>query len=259
MIQPWLMQTGSVSPFLALQTSSIWMPQSGSLHAPAIDALLRISLLALTAACIVAQILLVAGLFLPRERRPRFSPAWRWVAIVVFAACMVWMTVVAENLWSTIRLTRAATNAVQVEVTGVQFQWYFRYPGPDGIYGATRPELIDAAGGNPLGLDPADPHSHDDIVSSVLLLPVDQQANIRLRAQDVVHGFFIPGMRVMQNATPGMSSQIHITLTRIGDYAIVCSQLCGLGHYRMHAVLRVVSAQDFSTWMAQRQVSLKEK
>jgi cytochrome c oxidase subunit 2 len=259
MIQPWLMQTGSVSPFLALQTSSIWMPQSGSLHAPAIDALLRISLLALTAACIVAQILLVAGLFLPRERRSRFLPAWRWTAIVVFAACMAWMTVVAENLWSTIRLTHARANALQVEVTGVQFQWYFRYPGPDGIYGATKPDLVDAAGGSPLGLDPADPHSHDDIVSSILVLPVGQQANIRLRAQDVVHGFFIPGMRVMQNSTPGMPSQIHITPTRIGDYAIVCSQLCGIGHYRMHAVLRVVSAQDFSTWMAHRQASLKEK
>jgi cytochrome c oxidase subunit 2 len=259
MIRLWLLQSGSTVHFLALQNSSIWMPQSGSLHAPAIDALLRISLLALAAACIVAQILLLAGLFLPRERRPRFSPAWRWTAIVVFAVCLVWMTVVAENLWSSIRLTRARANAVQVEVTGVQFQWYFRYPGPDGIYGATRPVLVDAAAGNPLGLDPADPHSHDDIVSSVLMLPIGQQANIRLRAQDVVHGFFVPAMRIMQNATPGMPSQIHITPTHIGDYAIVCSQLCGIGHYRMHAVLRVVSTQDFSAWMAQRQALLKEK
>ena len=256
MIQSWL--TGNDCTLLALQTSSIWMPQAGSLHAPAIDTLMRVSLLALTAAGILAQIILLAGLFLPRERRPRFSPTWRWIASAVFALCMVWMTVVAENLWSTIRLTRAAPNAVQVEVTGVQFEWYFRYPGADGMYGATKPDLVDAAGGNPLGLDPADPHSHDDIVTSVLELPVDQQAKIRLRAQDVVHGFFIPGMRVMQNATPGMPSQIHITPTRIGDYAIVCSQLCGLGHYRMHAVLRVVSQQDFVTWMAQHQAASKE-
>jgi len=256
MIQSWL--TGTTAPVLALRTSSIWMPRAGSLHAPAIDTLMRVSLLALTAAGILAQIILLAGLFLPRERRPRFSPAWRWIASAVFAICMVWMTVVAENLWSTIRLTHAAPNAVQVEVTGVQFQWYFRYPGADGAYGAIKPDLADAAGGNPLGLDPADPHSHDDIVSSVLELPVDQQAEIRLRAQDVIHGFFIPGMRVMQNATPGMPSQIHITPTHIGDYAIVCSQLCGLGHYRMHAVLRVVSQQDFATWMAQHQAASKE-
>ena len=185
MIQSWF--TGTTAPFLALHTSSIWMPRAGSLHAPAIDTLMRISLLALTAAGILAQIILLAGLFLPRERRPRFSPAWRWVASAVFAVCMVWMTVVAENLWSTIRLTRAVHNAVQVEVTGVQFQWYFRYPGVDGMYGATKAELVDAAGGNPLGLDPADPHSNDDIVSSVLVLPVDQQAELRLRAQDVIH------------------------------------------------------------------------
>jgi cytochrome c oxidase subunit 2 len=257
MIQSWF--TGTTAPFLALHTSSIWMPRAGSLHAPAIDTLMRISLLALTAAGILAQIILLAGLFLPRERQPRFSPAWRWVASAVFAVCMVWMTVVAENLWSTIRLTRAVHNAVQVEVTGVQFQWYFRYPGVDGMYGATKAELVDAAGGNPLGLDPADPHSNDDIVSSVLVLPVDQQAELRLRAQDVIHGFFIPGMRVMQNATPGMPSQIQITPIRIGDYAIVCSQLCGLGHYRMHAVLRVVSAHDFIAWMAQREALSKEK
>jgi cytochrome c oxidase subunit 2 len=169
------------------------------------------------------------------------------------------MTVVAENLWSTIRLTHALPNAVQVEVTGVQFQWYFRYPGVDGTYGATRPELVDAAGGNPLGLDPADPHGHDDIVSSVLVLPVDRQVEIRLRAQDVIHGFFIPAMRVMQNATPGMASQIHITPTRVGDYPILCSQLCGLGHYRMHAILRVVSADDYAAWMAQHQAASKEK
>lgn len=255
MIQSWL--TGTAAPLLT-QTSSIWMPRAGSLHAPAIDTLMRVSLLALTAAGILAQIILLAGLFLPRERRPRFSPAWRWVASVIFAVCMVWMTVVAENLWSTIRLTRAAPNAVQVEVTGVQFEWYFRYPGGDGTYGATEPNLVDAAGANPLGLDPADPHSHDDIVTSVLELPVNQQAEIQLRAQDVVHGFFIPGMRVMQNATPGLPSQIHITPTRIGDYAIVCSQLCGLGHYRMHAVLRVVSQQDFATWLAQHQPASKE-
>lgn len=256
MIQPWLM--GTAAPLLALQTSAIWLPRSGSLHATSIDTLMRISLLALTAAGVLAQIILLAGLFLPRERRPRFSPVWRWIASAGFAVCMVWMTMVAENLWSTIRLTHAATNAVQVEVTGVQFQWYFRYPGADLTYGATRPELVDAAGGNPLGLDPADPRSHDDVVSSILVLPVDQQAEIRLRAQDVVHGFFIPGMRLMQNATPGMASQIHLTPTRVGDYAIVCSQLCGLGHYRMHAVLRVVSAHDYAAWMAQHQASSKE-
>lgn len=247
---------------LAIQISSTWMPwlpRSSSLHAPAIDALMRTSLLTLTALFLLAQIMLLAGMFLPSQQRPRFSSTGRWVVTVAFAAALIWMTVVAERLWFTIRMTQAESNAVQVEVTGMQFQWYFRYPGPDGIYGKTRPDLVDAAGGNPLGLDPADPHGADDVVSSVLVLPADQQTNLQLRSQDVVHGFFIPSMRVMQNATPGSLSQIHLTPTRLGDSAIVCTQLCGLGHYRMQAVLRVISSRDFAAWMAQHEASLKER
>ena len=233
------------------------MPRSSSLHAPAIDALMRTSLLVLVALFLLAQIMLLAGMFLPRQQRPRFSPTWRWIATLAFAALLVWMTVAAEKIWFTTRIAHASPNAVQVEVTGMQFQWYFRYPGPDGIYGKTRPELVDAAGGNPLGLDPADPHGADDVVSSVLVLPVDRQIDLSLRSLDVVHGFFIPSMRVMQNATPGSPSQIHLTPTRIGDSAIVCTQLCGLGHYRMQAVLRVASLRDFAAWMAQHEASLQ--
>lgn len=242
--------------FMAARTSSawtLWMPQAGSLHAPAIDALMRSSVFILLAFCVLAQILILAGLFLRREQRSRFSAMWRWTAIISVVALFLWMTVAAEDLWSTIRLTHAESNAVQVEVTGVQFQWYFRYPGTDAVYGQTKPELIDAAGGNPLGLDPADPHGEDDVVSSILVLPVNRQANLRLAALDVIHGFSIPGMRVMQNATPGHVSEIHMTPTRIGDYPIVCTQLCGLGHYRMHAMLHVVSERDFTAWMAQRE------
>ncbi len=248
---------------IAAQTPSawtLWMPRSGSLHAGAIDALMRTSSVILFALCVLAQILILAGLFLRRKQRAYFSAAWRWGAIAAVVALFVWMTVVAEGLWSTIRLTSANANAVQVEVTGVQFQWYFRYPGADAIYGRAQPELIDPAGGNPLGIDSADPQSENDVVSSILMLPVNQQADLRLAAQDVVHGFYVPAMRVAQNATPGHASEIHLTPTRIGDYPIVCSQLCGLGHYRMHAVLRVVSQGEFAHWMthqeAQRQAEL---
>jgi len=232
-----------------------WMPRSASLQAHSIDSLMLTSLITLFALCVLAQVLLIAGILLRRENPARFSSAWRWIATGAVVLLFVWMTMVAERLWSVVRLTPAQPHAIAAEVTGVQFQWYFRYPGPDGTYGATKPELIDAAGGNPLGLDPSDPHSKDDIVSSVLVLPVNQQANLQLRAQDVVHGLFIPALRVMQNATPGRVSHIHLTPNRPGEYAIVCSQLCGIGHYRMHAVLRVVSAQKFDTWIAQREAA----
>jgi cytochrome c oxidase subunit II len=236
-----------------------WLPTGASLHAPAIDRLMGVSLIVLLALCVAAQILLLLGLVFRRRQGLRISGSWRWGAIAVMVVFFVWMTAVSEHLWSVVRLSGTQPDAVRVEVTGVQFQWYFRYPGSDGIYGRTQPDLIDASGGNPLGLDSNDPRSRDDVVSSVLVLPVNRQVELTLRAQDVVHGFFIPSMRLMQNATPGSESVINLTPTRLGDYPIVCSQLCGLGHYRMRAVLRVVSDKQFAGWLKNREAQRAER
>lgn len=236
-----------------------WLPRTASEHGPAIDGLMHISLICLFALCVLAQAFIVAGLFLRREGKPRFSAALRWTAIGLIVIFFAWMTVVAEQLWSVVRLAPAVPNALRVQVTGVQFQWYFRYPGPDGIYGRTRANLIDPAAGNPLGLDPADPHGRDDVVSSILVLPVGREVDLKLDALDVIHGFYVPAMRVMQNATPGKESEIHLTPTRTGDFPIVCSQLCGLGHYRMRAVLRVVTERQFIHWMNSREAELTEQ
>jgi cytochrome c oxidase subunit II len=139
---------------------------------------------------------------------------------------------------------------MQVEVTGVQFAWYFRYPGPDATFGITQPKLVAPGEGNPLGLDPADPHSTDDFVSSELVLPANREVDLRLNAQDVIHGFSIPELRLKQNAVPGQPIHIHFTPTTPGTYAILCTQLCGLGHYRMNATLRIVSPTEFTAWQA---------
>jgi cytochrome c oxidase subunit 2 len=58
-------------------------------------------------------------------------------------------------------------------------------------------------------------------------------------------------MRLKQNAIPGSTQHIHFTPTRPGDYAILCTQVCGLGHYRMQAMLRVLPAAQFDQWLHQ--------
>lgn len=250
------MQTAFIAVALPLLASKIWfMPHGASLHAPDIDALMHTSLGILVAFFLLAQILVFSGLFLPYRATRRFSAPWRWATISALALLFVWMTVTAERLWTTASIAQAESTAVQVEVTGVQFQWYFRYPGSDSTFGHTRPELIDAAAGNPLGLDPTDPHGSDDVVSSVLVLPVGKEVHLQLRAQDVIHGFFIPAMRVKMNATPGSVTQLHFTPTELGTYPILCSQVCGLGHFRMHAELRVIPATAFNAWLAQQQAT----
>jgi cytochrome c oxidase subunit 2 len=110
-------------------------------------------------------------------------------------------------------------------------------------------------GRDPLGVDPADPHGTDDIVSSQLILPVNREVDLTLRAQDVIHGFAVPEMRLKQNAVPGQPTHIHFTPVAVGDYAILCTQLCGMGHYRMNATLRVLSQPAFAAWLAQHEAT----
>jgi cytochrome c oxidase subunit 2 len=164
-----------------------------------------------------------------------------------------WMALTAQRLWAASRFAGPSLTAMQVEVVGEQFQWYFRYPGPDAIFGVTRPELVNAAAGNPLGIDPRDERGADDVVSSTLVLPAGHEVDLQLRSLDVIHGLFIPGMRIKENAVPGLLLHVHFTPMLTGTYPILCSQLCGLGHQRMQARLIVVSPADFSAWMAVRE------
>ena len=141
--------------------------------------------------------------------------------------------------------------AVRIEVTGVQFRWYFRYPGPDGKFGRIAAKLVDASEGNPLGLDREDPAAKDDVVSPVLNVPANQSVEIDLRAHDVIHSFFVPELRFKQDAVPGMEIPVRFTADRLGTYDIACAELCGLGHYAMNAKMRVLAPEEFNRWVGE--------
>ena len=228
-----------------------WMPPNGALHGAAIDRLMWWNLVALSLLFVFAHILLFSAFFRQKtSKNEQKSSRFSLFFLVFLTLLYAWMAISAQRLWSTIRYQGAAPNALQVEVTGMQFQWYFRYPGSDGVFGRTRPDLVSAPTGNPLGLDHSDPHSADDIVSSVLVLPAGREVDLGIRSLDVIHGFFIPGMRLKQNAVPGMEMHVHFTPSIPGDYPILCSQVCGSGHARMQTHLHVVSASEYTAWLA---------
>jgi len=230
-----------------------WMPPNAAAHGFALDQLMRWNLCAMALCFVVAHLLLFA-MFLRRTKTSAVATPSRLQAIPIALFCLVYlaMAITAQHLWASNRFEGAAPGSMQVEVTGRQFQWYFRYPGPDATFGNTRPEIIAPASGNPLGLDPADEHGQDDIVSSELVLPVNHEVDLTLRAQDVVHGLFIPAMRLKQNAVPGQILHIHFTPITTGIYPILCTQVCGLGHARMQARLRVVTTIQFQSWLQSR-------
>jgi cytochrome c oxidase subunit 2 len=139
--------------------------------------------------------------------------------------------------------------AVVVRVVAEQFAWNAHYPGRDGIFGRQDPRLL--APDNPLGLDARSPGARDDITTlNEIVVPVGRPVIVQLSAKDVIHSFGVPAMRVKQDANPGMVVPVWFTPTVAGEYDVACSQLCGLGHFRMRATLRVVTAEAFEQWLA---------
>ncbi|HEX7140520.1 MAG TPA: hypothetical protein VF219_21895 [Vicinamibacterales bacterium] len=145
--------------------------------------------------------------------------------------------------------------AVVVRVIAEQFAWNIHYHGPDGKFGRTRPELVTAD--NPIGLDRTDPDAKDDVTTiNQLNLPVDRPILVHLSSKDVIHSFGLYEMRVKQDAIPGMSIPVWFIPNRIGEYEIACSQLCGLGHFRMRGFVTIQSQADFTKWFDDQEKQL---
>ncbi|HLW53217.1 MAG TPA: cytochrome C oxidase subunit II [Candidatus Angelobacter sp.] len=231
-----------------------WFPAAASAQSAALDRRFYAALWILGGLFLLSQTALV--LVLSRSQAEdkhsswygnwKIEVAWALVITVIFFG----FNISGEHLWSRMTSPGRTADALQVEVTGVQFQWYFRYPGADGVLGRVQAaKFARPDEGNPLGIDPTDPTGRDDIVSSALVLPVDRPVDLILRAQDVIHSVFIPEMRFKRDAVPGMDIHAGFTPTRTGSYELVCTQLCGLGHHRMRALVRVVSEAEFKQWL----------
>jgi len=122
------------------------------------------------------------------------------------------------------------------------------------ILAGTNPDpRIAGLGEAAVGLDTSDPAAKDDVVTGTMYLPVDREVDVSLRSVDVIHSFFVPNLRFKQDAVPGLNIHLHFKPTAIGEYEILCAELCGLGHYKMHGMVHVVSQEDFDKWLAARE------
>jgi cytochrome c oxidase subunit II len=168
-------------------------------------------------------------------------------AIVVVEAVL--LVVYAVPAWARrVAEFPSENEATVVRVVGEQFAWNVQYPGADGKFGRTDVKLVSAD--NPLGLDRTDPSAKDDITTiNQLNLPVDRPVLVHLSTKDVIHSFGLYEMRVKQDAIPGLQIPVWFVPTRVGEYEIACSQLCGLGHFRMRGFVNIQSADAYQKWM----------
>jgi cytochrome c oxidase subunit II len=255
----WVITLASTYFFVA---KTWWLPVGASAAAHWIDGQFTLTFILMGIIFLAAQLGL--GYIVWRYKETPSSPPVPYshgntkleiIWTVLTAVLFIGLNLMGAPVWASQRWEPSADDAVKVEVTGMQFAWYFRYPGPDGTFAKTSPNLMDpSAGGDAaVGLDTNDPSAKDDIVTGTMYLPVNREIDLSLRAVDVIHSFFVPSLRFKQDAVPGLNIHMHLKPTVIGDYEIACAELCGLGHYKMHGMVHVVSQEDFDKWLAARE------
>ena len=208
----------------------------------------------ITGIIFVAAQVLLAWTILRGRKRLVASPAngnrrleLTWLTAT--AALFITLSVLGSRGWAKIP-TRAAREET-IEVDAHQFAWNFRYPGADGRFGRTAIQFISDAGGNPIGIDPADPAGKDDIVTASLRIPAGRDVLLLLHSRDVIHDFFVRELRTKQDIVPGMEIPLEVHVDNPGTYEIACAELCGLGHSQMRGVLIVMPAGEYDRWKRQ--------
>ncbi len=237
-----------------------WLPESASPEADEVDELIYLIIYVTGVVFLAVQGLLIWFLF--RHRRKEGVAAKHthgnhtieMVWTIAPALVLVLLAVYQADLWVRLKskVPEDAANAVNVRIFAKQFEWNFRYPGPDGEY------------------DTAD----DLATVGVLVMPIDRPVLAELRAMDVLHSFYLPNFRFKQDAVPGLNQEIWFRSNKLSadrdtvknregqdvqlDYwDIVCAELCGNAHTTMAGRCYVVSNADYEAWVAGEPTSVK--
>lgn len=187
-----------------------------------------------------------------RKRNPRANytgvrgHATSHIEIGVIIIEVILLIGFAFPLWAT-QVDRFPNPDVKINAWAQQFSWNFHYTGADGKFGITNRFLITAD--NPLGIDPADPNSHDDFVTSSLTLPKGKKIQIAVTSKDVIHNLALVGMRTATDADPAKINHMWFVPIVSGKSDIICGQLCGPGHGNMKAELEVLETPgEYEEW-----------
>lgn len=206
-----------------------------STFAPPIDRLFTVVLIVTGVAFVLVEGILVMFLIRYRHREGRraaFVHGNRNVeaAWTVLPGLMLFgLAVFQYGTWREAKIAFPDESATQlVSVSANQFEWNATYPGPDGRLGTS-----------------------DDLAApiNVLHFPIGVPVIVELQSTDVIHSFFIPALRVKQDAVPGRPVRLWFEATRAGEYELACAELCGLGHYRMRGRVTLEDPQAFEAWL----------
>jgi len=159
------------------------------------------------------------------EGNQRLEIVWT----VATAVIVVVVALMSNSTWAEIK-QGGPPGDVFYKVSGKQFNWEITYPGLDGKLGS----------------------ADDFVMDNDLHIPVNKVVRIELEAKDVIHSFFVPNLRLKQDAVPGRNIQVWFVAKETGQYEIPCAELCGFGHSGMLGTLIVQSEDEYQQWMKER-------
>ncbi len=209
-----------------------WLPEGISTYSPRIDFLF--TLIFWITAVVWALVTIAMIVFMIRYRtrpgrkatyiegNPRLEVLWTTVTAVILIA----LALLSRSTWANIK-EQGPPGDVFYKVTAKQFNWEITYPGPDGKLGTA-----------------------DDVtVENEFHVPVNKVVRFQLSSKDVIHSFFVPWIRLKQDAVPGRNIHVWFEATKEGQYEIPCAELCGFGHSGMKGTLYVQSEEEFQHWL----------
>jgi cytochrome c oxidase subunit II len=223
-----LMSGGSVFLFLHFDL----IPYSYSVERGYIDNFLKILFsIAAVVFSIVIGVLGYSLIFFRRQKGDNsdghpvrgFAPlerAWTVIPLIIVIGLAIYGAVVLDKMTA----AGPPQTEMEVDVMAFRYGWQFTYP-------------------------------QFNITSYELNVPVNQRILIKLQSKDVVHSFWVQEWGPKQDAVPGITTQVRYTPTKIGQYTVQCSQLCGSGHTFMTAPAIVTSAGDFQDWVKLQQLA----
>ena len=158
---------------------------------------------------------------------------------IIPGAILLGLAIYQMNAWAEQRVNRpmieidgeSIPKPPLVRVVAKQFGWEFHYAGADQAF-----DTVD-----------------DFWVENLMVVPDDETIVFRLESRDVIHSFFVPKMRLKQDVVPGMIQTAWFNPLTTGTLNIVCAELCGWGHYKMNAKLKIVSRAEFVRWIGEQQ------
>jgi cytochrome c oxidase subunit II len=208
-----------------------WLPEDVSTFGREIDSLFYLIYYITAVTFILVTVLMVVFLIMYRHkegRRAVYSHGNTTLEIIwtiVPAAILIVLSFMSVSTWAKVK-RHVPESDFELNVAAKQFNWEVVYPGPDGKL-----------------------NTEDDVkFDNDLHVPVNKVVRVHLTSKDVIHSFFLPSLRLKQDAVPGRSILVWFQATKPGKYELPCAELCGFGHSGMKGWLYVHTPEEYAKW-----------